>query len=559
VDGKVGATVSHTMFLAGDLDDDDNCEVGVITTTGGKALKGVAAQGLYEITLREEFARMNELTGSLTLTSGVQARATDKSISDSLEGTVVWKYNPMECPQTIVRLYKGMMKAYVNQSSSYEGSTVVVEHQDKDQAAGLEVAELFILCGHHAFRTHIKNIAVFVPKDDRMEVAQGRFNGKEGEADLTRLESGMSFMQVRASMSMKEKLRQVRRAICENRRDIARTRLEAIAGADNPYSLISIFGRGHLAIKAGRAVYVTKCSPVEVVRRTHTNCTEEIPVVINGTEAFVDPISYVIKSAGAPIHCNDVAPPRYKVGGKWYCSYPQLKECHDPAILPVDEVRIDPVEVNNIGLGKSIYTREQLDEFARFQDSQGTRKAYLTETAELAYRGRTGDGEWGLGLSAAAQNFIIDFVGASFFPLYSVVGPMIFFVSFMLLVWGVFRLLVTVLIRAIIIVRCKGCGVWVLTAFWGTLFQLAVTPFTWMEEAMEGVGERVGQMMESEACREPEDDGPRRWAISMEDLRRKYPWWPSSSASRGPSTLIEMDPLPEEQEKLAKGVQSTKL
>jgi hypothetical protein len=28
-------------------------------------------------------------------------------------------------------------------------------------------------------------------------------------------------------------------------------------------------------------------------------------------------------------------PPRYKVGGKWYCSYPELKECHDPAMLPV--------------------------------------------------------------------------------------------------------------------------------------------------------------------------------------------------------------------------------
>jgi hypothetical protein len=110
-----------------------------------------------------------------------------------------------------------MMKAYVNQTSTYEGSTVVVEHQDKDQAAGLEVAESFILCGHQAFRTHIKNIAVFIHKDDRMEEAQGRFSGKEGEADLTRLESGMSFMQVRASMSMKEKLRQVRGAICENR------------------------------------------------------------------------------------------------------------------------------------------------------------------------------------------------------------------------------------------------------------------------------------------------------------------------------------------------------
>jgi hypothetical protein len=68
-----------------------------------------------------------------------------------------------------------------------------------------------------------------------MEMAQGRFANKEGEGDLTGLESGMTFLQVWASMSMKEKLRQVRSAICVNRREIAHTRLEAIAGADNPY------------------------------------------------------------------------------------------------------------------------------------------------------------------------------------------------------------------------------------------------------------------------------------------------------------------------------------
>jgi hypothetical protein len=213
VKGKIGATASHSMFLAGGLDDESKCEVGMVTLPDGKVLNGLAAQGLYEITLREEFARLNELTGSLTLSSGVQASAADKSIVDSLEGTVVWEYDSMACPQTIVRLYRGMMKAYVNQTNTYEGSTVVVEHQDKDQAAGLELAESFILCGHQAFRTHIKNIVVFIHKDDRMEVAQGRFSDKEGEGDLTRLESGMSFMQVRASMSMKEKLRQVRGAI----------------------------------------------------------------------------------------------------------------------------------------------------------------------------------------------------------------------------------------------------------------------------------------------------------------------------------------------------------
>jgi hypothetical protein len=61
-------------------------------------------------------------------------------------------------------------------------------------------------------------------------------------------------------------------------------------------------------------------------------------------------------------------------------------------MLPVDEVKIDPVEMSEIGLGKSIYTKEQLDEFARFQDSQGTRKAYLAETAELAYTGHSESG-----------------------------------------------------------------------------------------------------------------------------------------------------------------------
>jgi hypothetical protein len=273
------------MFLSGGLDDDSDGEAGIISLPNGKTLGGQAAQGLYEITLRQEFAKLNELSGSLTLASGVQARAGDKSMVDGLEGTVLWEYDSMACPQTIVLLFKGMMKVYINQLSMYEGSTAVVEHQDKDQAARLEVAESFILCGHQAFKTHIKSIAVSIHKDDRMEVAQGQFTNKEGEGDLTRLESGMSFLQVRASMSMKEKLRQVRGAICVNRWEIAHTRLEAIVGADNPYSHITIFGRGQLEIKA-----------------------------VNGTEAFVDPISYVIKSAGSPVHCNDVEPPRYKVG-----------------------------------------------------------------------------------------------------------------------------------------------------------------------------------------------------------------------------------------------------
>jgi hypothetical protein len=41
---------------------------------------------------------------------------------------------------------------------------------------------------------------------------------------------------------------------------------------------------------------------------------------------------------------------------------------------------------------------KQLVEFATFQVSQGTRKSYLAETAELAYGSRNKYGEWGLAL-----------------------------------------------------------------------------------------------------------------------------------------------------------------
>jgi hypothetical protein len=51
VKGKLGATASHSMFLSGGLDDESRCEVGMVTLPNGKVLNGLAAQGLYKITL----------------------------------------------------------------------------------------------------------------------------------------------------------------------------------------------------------------------------------------------------------------------------------------------------------------------------------------------------------------------------------------------------------------------------------------------------------------------------------------------------------------------------
>ncbi len=64
---------------------------------------------------------------------------------------------------------------------------------------------------------------------------------------------------------------------------------------------------------------------------------------------------------------------------------------------------------------------------------------------------------------------------------------------------------------------------WVLTAFWGTLFQLAVSPFNWIDGVMEDVARRVGRMLDNEAAREP--NGEEIEEHLLENLRKKYPWW----------------------------------
>ncbi len=96
---------------------------------------------------------MNELCHSVV-------RDTNKSRGQESDGQSVRKGLQLDAGrQKVVQLYKGFMKVYMTQTNVSEGSStkvVEVEHKDKVQATGLEITEPFILCGHKAYKTHIK-------------------------------------------------------------------------------------------------------------------------------------------------------------------------------------------------------------------------------------------------------------------------------------------------------------------------------------------------------------------------------------------------------------------
>ncbi len=63
-----------------------------------------------------------------------------------------------------------------NSSTSYVGGLAIVEGSEKDQVAGLELTESFLLCGRAAMRTNIKNIVIFFHPMSGIQVASGKFS-----------------------------------------------------------------------------------------------------------------------------------------------------------------------------------------------------------------------------------------------------------------------------------------------------------------------------------------------------------------------------------------------
>ncbi len=173
-----------------------------------------------------------------------------------------------------------------------------------------------------------------------------------------------------------------------------------------------------------------------------------------------------------------IAPPRWRLNGRWYCAFPEIRDCAQPGKIPMKPIAIDNVKVMDLGLGRSIYSPEQLEEFARFQESHGTRRAFLAESAERAYNTRVG-GQWGSGLSDLATAHLIDAVGYRLVPMYRFIGPAATRALIVLFLVGIVRMLLDIVVRAVAIAKVRGCGWWLMGAFWGTLFQVAVVPVQW--------------------------------------------------------------------------------
>jgi hypothetical protein len=94
--------------VAGSLDARHNCQTGTVTY-GNTVIDYQSTQSDLEISLMEEFAKINDMTGTIKLPGNIQAKASDQGVMDSLYGTMVWVHKKASCLQGLTQLFRGQI------------------------------------------------------------------------------------------------------------------------------------------------------------------------------------------------------------------------------------------------------------------------------------------------------------------------------------------------------------------------------------------------------------------------------------------------------------------
>jgi hypothetical protein len=225
------------------------------------------------------------------------------------------------------------------------------------------------------------------------------------------------------------------------------------AGIGKPRGVASHFGVGHLVVRSGGVVYVARCGMVVVELRNHTTCTQDIPVTHRGRDVYVDPLSLVIQQSATPVKCRRRTPPRWKIGKRWFCRYPEIRPCDGPGPLPGHHC----TNVRKIGEAAGPDLRKEADDD---RQKEGEHEELTRERMEKL-------------VANVSKHWLGSYEGLESLP--GIIGTAMLGVSAM-------EMVVSTIVRASVLYAWKGRGPWMAAAVWGTAFQMIIMPGRWALE-----------------------------------------------------------------------------
>lgn len=478
LNATVGTSNTHQFYSHGHLNNDHTCQVDSFTR-GGIYFKNSYERTELEITIARIHGNLDLATQIVVFANHLRAPYMDAVIKDDLEGTIVWAAKTPPCQETTSGVYLGNATIHLKTNhTNLLGGIVLVEEKNKSQYAGLLLVKSTSVCATHGYTTQIPGVVVVLLRALDSPIPQAMFR-PQSKQDEIQAKTGMGFLHLAGNLKAAARFATVWQRLCELERSTLHNKLQAIVGATNPYALLDTHGYGRTVIVAGAVAYVAKCPAKDATVRSYPNCTQEIPVMIDGMPKFVDPISLVVRYHPRVLPCDDSLPVRWRIAGAWFCSSPPGQvRCQAPVQLkPGSKLYLDDTDFTE-GFGYGLFSEDQMRQHLMMMITQDSREAALNKVTDAMISSGRGSNVFGLPLTPADYNELRGRLGMDLVPMFQLFGTYWSVVFGILVALGMLKLLLGMLTRAYLLWVDRGCGWWLLTAFWQTAFLWVTFPVT---------------------------------------------------------------------------------
>ena len=487
---EVGVERVYRYYSHGSRDKHGNCETTTFTTNDVLYTKSYEHTTVV-INIDIVRAMVDQAEGQIQFVNRLIAPFQDGVLHDAIHGMIIWDTKTKGCQDTTSTVYVGLVETHRRRmSQSYEdigGAVMVMRKNSTRQYAGLLIREPHSICGKPCWGTQITGLYVCPHHAGKLLLPDSRYQaGFERDAELTQVQTELSFLHVHSSLQVSDRFTLVQTEMCKTDRKTIYNKLQAIAGANNPYSLLDVYGPGHAVYKAGAAAYVVKCAPVEVERSSFPNCTEEIPVKYQGKPMFADAYTLVLREYPTETVCNTLMPVRYRVTGKWYCSSPATLPCGSPTQLNTTTSIYTRVSDITEGMGGGVFSPEQLQAAQDFMVLHDSVKPMGRKVTSIGLQNGH-EGNLGGFIPDTDMKGLSVELGSHLFPAILWFGDAWFHLSGFLFFVCVVKTLAGSAWRVLITIRTRGCGWWVVWSAWHTAFMILYTPLHLVKQTVESI------------------------------------------------------------------------
>lgn len=329
---------------------------------------------------------------------------------DSNEGLVIW--DPLDrgaCTRDLSGFYSGKGRVWKRSDrDGLQGAVVIAGTEDQQESnsarnIGIMLGSPVNICGRTCYQTTSLEGFVACFKEGtalpfpHIQFDPAMMEDTASSLQLLNIKAHSDFLYVRSQLAAHKRFAQIVRTTCELERKVLFGRLAQLAGGQNQYSLLDLFGKGHLLTQAGPEVtYVTKCIPLEVEPAAFPNCTSQTPVrriALNGTKDlessiqedriyFRDALTHVLQKFPEILVCTANTPVRWRINSIWHCSKAgSMEQCPAPVQLqPSLDSAGDLTKAFGSGLqAEALLTTAMRNSMHAFQLEASHREAVITE------------------------------------------------------------------------------------------------------------------------------------------------------------------------------------